>query len=234
MLESKPVKEKFSLKIFKKKTLPRNLVLILCGVMLIIGLLLGSLLFGKQVYSPGMSSNNKKTTTVHHVADGNNNTTYAGKFIYKIPKEYDFDKMDGGVIIYGTDDAFRMTIKAVKGSYEKVANAKESIRLSFNNEKINVSSIRETSTSKNNQYVVIQATTGFNNRLYAIRAGSNDYLFYVEIVTSDNNYDLNLLDISDDIIDNVEYNDKYSNMEQVAYEDTSSMIITIADAKNNA
>lgn len=231
--ESAPVKEKFSLKIFKKKTLPRNLVLILCGVMLVIGVLLGSLLFGNQVYTPGATRNITSSSDIHHVADGNNNQTFVGNFIYKIPKDYDYDKREDGVIVYDKEDKFRVYIKSIKGNYDLLANAKESIKLSLKNESISVSSIIETNV-KDHNYLVLQITTGVTNRLVGLRNGQEGYLFYAEIVTADNNIDTGLLELADDIINNTEYNNKYSSMEKIAHEDLSTLIVTISEAKNNA
>ena len=230
-VEEAPVKEKFSLKIFKKKTLPRNLVLILLGVVLVIGILIGSTLFGKQVYTP--STNTQKKVTIQHVADGKNNTTYAGKFIYKIPNAYDFDKTDNGILIYGPNDEYRLFIKAVEGSYEDIANAKDSIAKSLGNIKITVNKINE-SVIDNNKYVVIEATTVTRNRLYAVRDGSNDHVFYLEIVTPDSSYNYDAIDVANDIINNVEFNDKYSTVESISNEDASKMIITASIAHMNA
>ena len=231
--ESKPVKEKFSLKIFRKKTLPRNVVLILLGVVLIIGILLGSLLFGKKVYTPGGSTQVKKGNNIPHVADGKNNTTFAGNIIYKIPQQYDFDKENGGVSIYGTADEYRIFIKAVKGSYEKIANSKDSIRLTLDNVELRTESVYETKVNDNN-YIVMNSQSNLKNKMYAIRSGINDYLFYIEIMTADNNYDATLLKIADDIINNVEVNEKYTTMEKFVLDDVATLIVTTANEKNNA
>lgn len=225
-------KEKFSLKIFKKKSLPRNLVLILLAVVLIIGVLLGATLFGKQVYTP-TSGTKKNTTKIQHVADGKNNITYAGKFIYKIPDVYDFDKENGGVLIYPSTDDYRLFIKAVQGSYQYIANSKESLRKSLDNIKANVSNIKETVLG-DHKYVTIEATVGPRNRLYALREGNNDYVFYIEIVNNENGFDHDALQVAEDIINNVEYNDKYTNMEEIKAEDVSEVLITASEAHNNA
>lgn len=231
--ESAPVKEKFSLKILKKKSLPRNFVFILLGVTLVIGILMGSVLFGSKVYTPGSVSTNKKTTSIPHVADGKNNTTYNGKFIYKIPQQYDFDKSNGGVVIYGPEDEYKMYIKALKGSYDKIANAKESIKKTLEHNEIKVNNIFETTVGENG-YIVIQASKGIYNRLYAFRTVNDDYLFYVEIITANKNYDTSILEIANDIINNVEYNDKYTTMETIEDEDVSTLVVTTAEARYNA
>jgi hypothetical protein len=224
-------KEKFSLKIFKKKVLPRNLVIILVVIALVIGVLLGSTMFGKQVYTPGTT---RKTTQekVPHVADGSNNITYNGKYLYKIPTDFDFDKTDTGILVYDKADEYRIFIKAVTGSYEYLANAKESITATLNNDKANVHSIKETAIG-DNKYIVIEATVGTRNRLYALRAGNEDTVFYMEIVSKDYSYNYTALDIADDIINNAEYHDKYSTMESVDSVDMSDLIIRAGVAHNN-
>lgn len=231
-VEEAPVKEKFSLKILKKKSYPRNLVFILIAVVLIIGVLIGSTVFGKKVYTPGTTKKTNKET-VQHVSDGKNNTTYVNKFIYKIPDTYDYDKTDGGVVIYGGQDEFRIFIKAIDGNYDYIANSKESIKRSLNNIDVSVVNILET-TINDKGYVCIEGTIGPRNRLYAFRKGINDKLFYIEIISSDNGYNYAGLDIADDIINNVEFTEKYTSMEGAQYEDVSSMVVTVADAFNNA
>ena len=231
--ESKPVNTKFSLKILKNKSYPRNFVFILLAVFLIIGLLIGSTVFGKKTYTPGTATKKSNTGTVQHVADGKNNTTYVNKYKYKIPDVYDFDKIDGGVVVYGGNDEFRIFVKAITGKYDNIANAKESIRKSLETEKVTVNKILETAVN-DNRYVVVEGTVGPRNRLYGFRQGPNDNLFYVEIIAEDNSFYYAGLDIANDIVNNVEYTDKYTSMEAAQYEDISPIVVTVGDAYNNA
>ena len=231
-VESKPKKFNMSLKILKNTSYPRNFVFILLAVFLIIGVLIGSTVFGKKTYTPG-GTTKKNTDKIQHVADGKNNTTYVNKYKYKIPDVYDFDKTDGGVVIYGGTDQFRIFIKAISGNYDNVANAKESIRKSLENDKVTVNNILETSVN-DNRYVVVEGTIGPRNRLYGFRQGPNDNLFYVEIIADDNSFYYSGLDIANDICNNVEYTDKYTKMEAAQYEDVSPIVVTVADAFKNA
>ncbi len=229
--EGLPVREKFSLKILKKKTIPRNLVIILLVVFLAIGVLIGSTMFGKQVYTP--TTTKKQVDKIPHVVDGKNNVTYAGKFIYKIPQEYDYDKSEGGIVIYGKSDEFKISIKAMQGSYNYIANAKESIIKSLGNVDVIVNNIKEEIFNEV-KYIVIESTVGPRNRLYTIRDGINDYVFYAEIISSDNSYNYDAIDIVNDIVENVEYQEKYPTMEGVASQDVAKMIVTASEAHNNS
>ena len=225
-----PGKKKFSLKILTTKTFSRKFVIIAVIIALLIGGVIGSLMFGKQVYTPGTTRTTKKAT-VKHVADGKNNVTYAGNYIYKIPTDFDFDKNNGGVVLYSSNDDYRILIKSLKGNYDYLANSKESIRKSLENNGITVGSIVETVINEK-RYIVIEGTYGTHNRLYAFRQGDNNDVFYTEIVAVENKYDYDALNIADDIINNVEYNEKYSNMESIQYEDISAVVIKAAEAYN--
>ena len=232
-VESKPKKFNINLKILKNTSYPRKLVIILLAIFLIIGILVGSTVFGKKVYTPGGTSTKKNTDKIQHVADGKNNTTYVNKYKYKIPDVYDFDKIDGGVVVYGGTDQFRIFIKGISGNYDNIANAKESVRRSLENDKVTVNNILETSIGEN-RYVVVEGTVGPRNRLYGFRQGPNDNLFYVEIIAEDNSFYYAGLDIANDIVNNVEYTDKYTKMEAAQYEDVSTIVVTTADAYKNA
>ena len=231
--ETLTTKEKFSLAIFKKKSLPRNLVIILIVVALVIGVLVGSTVFSKQVYTPGTTKSKNTTDKVVHVADGKNNTTYVGSYVFKVPEEYDYDKTNGGLIVYGTSDDFRLFIKAKQGSYEYVANSKESIRKSMENIGIAVNNIKETALT-DKPYVVVEATVGPRNRLYAMCDGNHDNIFYIEIISASNDYSYIALDLANDIINNAEFNEKHTNMENAQYEDASDIIVTASEAHQNA
>ena len=230
--EIQEVKEKFSLKIFKKKTLPRNLVIILVVSALVIGLLLGATLFAKQTYTPKSASSKKQNVTIAHVSDGKNNTTYAGKYKFQIPDKYEYDKSNDGLVVYAKDDSFKIFIKAVDGSYEHVINSKDSIKRSLMaSDNSGVNNIKEEKINNTN-YLIIEFTNITRNRLLAIRQGPNDNLFYIESTTNDDNYNYSTIDIADDIINNAEYTDSLSTMEKIVIEDYGAMISAVAEAAN--
>ena len=226
-------KKKFSLKILQVKTFSRKFLIIAVIVALLLGGVIGSLVFGKQVYTPSTGVARTTKAAIKHVADGKNNITYVDKYVYKIPDTYDYDKSNGGVIIYSPSDEFRILVKSIQGNYENIANAKESIKKSLENTGITVNSIVETVLNEN-RYVVVEATYGPRNRLYAFTQGNNDDVFYIEIVANENRYDYDALNLADDVINNTEYNDKYSTMESIQYEDVSSIVVTAAEAYKNA
>ena len=68
-----------------------------------------------------------------------------------------------------------------------------------------------------------------NNRLYAFTSGEEGNVFFIEIVTSDNKYNYDCLDLANDIKTNAKKNDKVSSMEKIKVLDMSSLIISAAN-----
>ena len=214
-----------------KKTIPFKLAIIVGVVVLIFGILIGSTVFGKKVYTPG-GNTVTPTTKIDKVADGKNNTTVAGNFSFKIPTSYIYDKRENGIIIYDSDDTFRVYIRGTDASYEDFASAKTSLKKTIENMNIAVNDIKELAYNEHN-YVVVDTTSNMTNYLIAFTGRTideKDYVFYIEIVTADNTGANDYLSIADDVIYNAEFVENESNMEKVTIIDILDLSKTTVDA----
>lgn len=205
------------------KPVPMNMMITGLIVCFIIGIVVGKMFFSKSVYIPG-NLNNKNGTEVEKVADGKNNITKAGAYTYKIPDAYIYDRRDGGVAILDEADTFRLFIRALPGSYNDLATAKTSVQETIKELGINVNNIKETNLS-DKSFLIIESTIKMTNRLLAYTDAGNDYVFYIEIVTLDNTYNYDVLDLAYDIVQNAKYNEKESQMEMIATNDISEIVV---------
>ena len=208
---------------FGSKTMPFNLALILFAVVFIIGLVVGAKSFSTTIYS-NQSNVNANQNTNARVSDGKNNETNAGGYIFKVPNKYYYDKTSDGLLVYDTNDSFRIFLKPIKGNYDDVANAKTSVKATLENAGIGVSNIKEITLS-DNEFLVAETIDGLQNRLVAFTTGDDDTVFFIEIVTKDNSYDYDCLDLARDIKTNAKKNDNTSDMEKIKVNDNSSLII---------
>ncbi|MCX4365607.1 MAG: zinc ribbon domain-containing protein [Bacilli bacterium] len=225
-------KKAFKIKMGKSKRVPK--VILFGGIIIffIMGVLVGSTVF-KQNVCVGTSSNKKKTPTkVTYVSNGKNNETKAGSYTYKIPDNYTYDKKNNGVIIYSDTGEWRIFIKAEPGLYNDVATARVSFEETLKENNVTVNSLRETKISESN-YLIIEGTTRLQNRLIAMRDAKNDHVFYIEIVTTDNSYNYDVLNLADDIATNATYNDTVSDIEHIDIYDASSMLVTASEAQKS-
>lgn len=220
--------KKLKLNFRGKKSVPQLICIVGIIVFFIMGILIGSTMFTKNVC---VSSNGirKKTEKVQRVADGKNNVTKAGNYTFKIPNKYYYDKSDKGILIYDEEDTWRIYMRADNGFYENMASAKTSIKETLKDASIQINDIKEIKVEKTN-FLAIEGTTGVQNRLIAFTDAKNDFVYYIEIVASDNNYDYNALSIAADIAKNAVYNEKESNMEKIPVKDISALAITAAEA----
>ncbi len=212
---------------FGSKTIPFNLALILFVVVFLVGLVVGAKSFSTTIYS-NQSNVNANQNTNARVSDGKNNETNAGGYIFKVPTKYYYDKTSDGLLVYDTNDSFRIFIKPLKGNYDDVANAKTSVKATLENAGIGVSNIKEISLS-DNEFLVAETIDGRQNRLVAFTSGGEDSVFFIEIVTNENSYNYDCLDLARDIISNASKNDNTSEMEKIKVNDMSSLIITAAN-----
>lgn len=209
----------------KTKSLPFPFVIIAIVIFFIIGIVLGTLMFGTPTYKAGSYRNSMvNTDELPRVADGKNNVTRAGAFTYKIPETYYYDRVKSGVAIYDKDDTFRIYIRSDVGIYDDLATAKTSVIKTLEQQKVVVNNYKETAINKKN-YVVIQGTTNTVNRTIAFTDAGHDYIFYIEIVTKDNKYNDELVSIADDIIRNVKFNEDTAEMELIDVFDISEVVI---------
>lgn len=210
---------------FKKgKNVPMLFFIIVTVSALVFGVVFGKMFFSKSVYVKGSFNNNGVKTEIKRVADGKNNVTKAGAYTFKIPEAYYYDTNNGGVSIYDEDDTFRIFIRADSGLYNDVASARVSILKTLEENKVTVKTYKEVEVEKK-PFVVIETTTKMNNRLIAYTDAKHDYVFFIEVVTKNNNYNYDALDIAADIAKNAKYNEKESEMETVDINDISEVVL---------
>ena len=226
-IETTNTKKKLKINLsFMNKKIPFLFVVVIAVLTLLIGVTLGSTLFPKTVYSNATSSTANKNTSAR-VSDGKNNKTIAGDYTFSIPDKYYYDKTNNGVLVYDTNDTFRIFIKPIEVNYDDIANAKTSIKATLNNADIRVSSIKEI-TVNDHSYLVAETIDNLQNRLLAFTKGG-DNSFYFEIVTEANKYDYDCLDLADDIASNAEAIGQKSTMESITVNDISKLIISTAN-----
>ena len=108
------------------------------------------------------------------------------------------------------------------------ANAKASVKATLENSGLYVGNIKEIILG-DNAFLVAETSKDLNNRLYAFTSGEEGNVFFIEIVTSDNKYNYDCLDLANDIKTNAKKNDKVSSMEKIKVLDMSSLIISAAN-----
>lgn len=229
-LENPSKKKKFKITLAKgSKNVPKTLMIVVAIIFLVIGVLIGKALFSKNYCSTNTGANrsvvsNKK---VKYVSDGKNNTTNIGGYTYKIPEQYTYDKSNGGLLVYGEDDLFKIYIKTEDALYSDLTGAKNSIRASMLENQVNVSSVKELKANEVG-FLVFETTTKLVNRMIAFAEAGQDQIYYLEIVDANNSYDYDVLDIAADIIKNADYEDVESNMEGIDVTDIADVSIKAA------
>ena len=191
-----------------------------------LGLFMGYLMFGKRTttkcYRPVVSTKNL-------VANGKNNETYINGYKYKIPTAYTYDKTNEGLIIYDPDQNYKIFIKSLVFKYDEVLKARLSLQQSFIDNQYKVDSIKEL-VVKEHSYLVLNITTGMNNRMIGITDAGNNKIFYVEIITMDKNFNTEIFDVADDIIRNAESTNDLTAVEKISVKDLSELIVTTSKA----
>lgn len=229
-LENPSKKKKFKISLAKgSKNVPKTLMIVVSIIFLVIGVLIGKALFSKNYCSTNIGANrsvvsNKK---VKYVNDGKNNTTNINGYTYKIPEQYTYDKSNGGLIVYGEDDLFKIYIKTDDALYSDLTGAKNSIRASMQENQVNVSSVKELKAN-DVEFLVFETTTKLVNRMIAFADAGQDQIYYLEIVDANNSYDYDVLDIAADIIKNTNYEDIDSSMEGIEITDVADVSIKAA------
>lgn len=212
---------------FLSKSVPILFVAIIVVVALLIGGTIGATMFPKIIYSNTSNSAANKNTKAR-VSDGKNNKTIAGDYTFSIPDKYYYDKSNNGVLVYDTNDSFRIFIKPIEANYEDIANAKTSVKETLNSAELKVSSIKEINI-KEHAYLVAETIDNLTNRLIAFTTAGENTSFYIEVVTATNKYDYDCLDLADDIAYNAKAIGEKSNMESINVNDVSKIIISAAN-----
>lgn len=230
VLEEPNKKKKFKLNIQKgSKNVPKNLMIIVAIIFLVLGVLLGKAFFSKNYCSTNVGQNRSVVSKnkVKYVSDGKNNTTNVGGYTYKIPDAYTYDKSDGGVLIYDENDTFRIYIRTNEGLYTDLTGAKNSIRASMAENSVNVENVRELK-SNDVEFLIFETITRLNNRIVAFADAKNDHVFYLEIVNVNNSFDYDVLDIAADILKNATFEETTTSMEKIDIVDISDVSIRSA------
>lgn len=211
------------------KSVPRNICIIGIIIFFVLGLLLGKMFFSKNYCAVSTKPviENKKL-----VADGKNNITEVNNFKYKIPNSYIYDKRDGYLLVYDADNKFKISIRSIKGSYDDLSLSKVSIKESVKEQGYVVNDIKELVVSKNN-YIVLDLTDNVTKHLIAF-TGLNDYIMYVDIVTSSNDIDETILNTAEDIIRNAEYISKVDTLESTKKVDVADISIKASEEYKKA
>lgn len=221
-------KKTVKIKMGKSKKVPQAILIGGVVIFFIFGVLVGSTVF-KQNVCVSSSSNKKNTTTkVNYVSNGKNNETKAGSYTYKIPENYTYDKKNGGIVIYSDTADWRIFIKSEPGLYDDIATARVSVEETLKANNVTVNNLKETKIDDAN-FVIIESTTRLQTRLIGITDAKNDHVFYIEVVTTDNSYDYEILKLAYDIAKNATYDDTVSEIENIDVYDASTMIITASE-----
>ena len=93
--------------------------------------------------------------------------------------------------------------------------------------KIGYFSFKETKI-KDRLYMLIEGLTKTTSRLIAFTDAGNDHIFYMEIVTVDNIYNYDLLEIANDILVNATFNEEVSKIETISVYDVANIAILAA------
>lgn len=222
--DTKKSKKKVPILTFKHiKNVPKNVFIIGSIVFFVVGLFMGKVFFSKNYCSVPTK---KMLENKLFVADGKNNITEVSGLKYKIPTSYIYDKSDGYLIVYDKDGAYKVSIKNVSGDYDTLALSKVSIKESIKEQGFIVNDIRELVVNNNN-YIVVDITDNTLNHLIAF-TGFLDSVFYVDIVTSSNEIDTSILNVSDDIIRNAEKIDKTNSLESIRGVDVTDISMKAA------
>lgn len=188
-----------------------------------VGYLIGSSLSSGNYVRPVSTTT---YTGFKTVADGHNNITTLGEYVFKIPESYQYDKKNNGLFIYSNDDTWRIYIRPQKDSYQDVSSSKTSLKESLKLQGLTIGNIIETKVNER-AFLCIETTLNATNRLIAVTKYDDSNLFYLEIVTYDNNYLYDVLSLIDDLIKNAEINEKVSNMEGISVYDVYDIINSV-------
>lgn len=219
--KKKGFKIKLNVKASKLYTL---VLLILC---FLIGLFIGKSFFSKTIVTRSVTTVNKDTLK----SDGSKNTTNIDGVTYQIPTNYIYDKTLNGVLIYDKDDTFRIFIRCDDGSYSIMTSSLTSIKETLKTKDITINNIKEVDIDSK-KAIAIEGTTKLVNRLIAYTESGKDHIFYIEIVTSDNSFNYDVLKLAIEILKDTKVEKSISKMESIDVYDISDLAITAANTYN--
>lgn len=208
----------------RTKKIPTKLCIIIVIIFLTIGIITGKLVFSKNVCTVPVSSSLGKTSN-NIKSNGKKSETRIGSFIYKIPDDSLYDRRENGLYIYAKDDSWRVYIQEKAGSYSDIANSQKSIKETVKLQGYDVASVVEKNI-EDKLFVIINTTKTTQNRLSAYTDAGNDKLFYVEIITSTNDFSEEVLaKVSNILKDCEEVETSETKMEKIPVSDFSEVVI---------
>lgn len=186
----------------------------------VVGILVGKIFLATN-YCKTQTVNKKVNTKVSYIADGKNNTTNVSGYTYKIPEAYKYDTNDGGLVVYSSDDTFKIFIKPTNVSYQDYSGAKTSLKATLQENGLTVNDIKEIKHNET-KYLIAELVSLNTNRMVLFREA--DEAFYIEVVFNDNNYNYDVINIIDDILKNANKEVSTSKVEPIKFNDYSSLL----------
>lgn len=223
-IEPRSKLSKTFIKLKRTKTLPTKFSILLIIIFMTIGIITGKLVFSKNVCSvPVQTSIGKSSNSIK--SNGKKNETRIGSFIYKIPDDSLYDRRENGLYIYAKDDSWRVYINEKAGSYHDIANSQKSILETVKLQGFDVSDVVEKNI-EDKLFILIKNTKVTQNRLTAYTDAGNDKLFYIEIITSNNDFSEEVLAKVANILKDCEsVETAESKMELIPVSDFSDVVI---------
>lgn len=220
-------KKKFTLKFKKNTQMPLALTLIIVIIFFVIGLLFGKTFFSKTIVTSSISTVNKNSLK----SDGSKNTTNINGVTYQIPSKYTYDKTLKGVLVTSNDDTFRIFMRTENASYSIMRQSLTSIKETLKTKDLAISNIKEVDVL-GKKTIAIEATNKLVNRLIAYTEATKDNIFYIEIVTNDNKFNYDVLNLAMEILKDTKVEKTTSKMENIDVYDISDLAIAATNTYN--
>lgn len=211
-------------------SVPKNVCIIGLIVFFTVGLLIGKMFFSKNYCAV---TTTRPTENKKFVADGKNNITEVGNFKYQVPNSYIYDKDSNYLLVYDKDGLFKITIRSLKGNYDDLILSKVSIKESVKEQGYVVNDVKELVVNNNN-HLVLELTDNTYNHLISFTKGNDEYIFYIDIVTTSNDIDSTILNTAEDIVRNAEYVEKVNALESMRKVDVADISLKAASEYKKA
>ena len=86
----------------------------------------------------------------------------------------------------------------------------------------------------NNNHLVLELTDNTYNHLISFTKGNDEYIFYIDIVTTSNDIDSTILNTAEDIVRNAEYVEKVNALESMRKVDVADISLKAASEYKKA
>lgn len=218
--------DKIIVNIKNTKVIPKNVFIICVFVFLVLGLFTGKVAFSKN-YCATPVIRDVGNSNIKSVSDGSNNETAIGGYLYKIPNSFTYDRSDSGIRVYSGDDSWVIFIKSINGNFQNIIDGRVSVRETLKTS-LSVGETKELTIS-DSPVITFETTENVTNRLIAFTKAPNDNIFYMEIYSTSNNFNYDVLEIAMDIAVNATAIDKVTNMENYEVLDKAELSLKAAD-----